>query len=179
VSQHRAGGSPGSTQTGRALLVIVAVLVVGWLVLRHGSSSTGVTTATTHAPAAASSTTSSSLAATTTTVALIAPSSIKLQVLNGTGGGNLATEWSNKLKANPGYNTLAPDNSTYTVQASAIYIMTAGYLPEAQHLAAVVGLPASAVNPTIPAPAAAPISAHDRAAANLVLVIGPNLAATA
>jgi hypothetical protein len=158
--------------------VIVAVLVVGWLVLRHGSSSTGSATTTTHA-AARSSTTSSTAPATTTTVALIPPSSIKLQVLNGVGSGQYSTQWSNKLKANPGYNTLAPADATAKVATSVIYIITPGYLPEAQHLAAVVGLPATAVDPTIPAPATAPIPAHARAAANLVLVIGPNLTSTA
>jgi LytR cell envelope-related transcriptional attenuator len=176
MSQHRAGG-PASTPGGRAALVIVAVLVVGWLVLRHGSSSPSAATTTTHTTQ--TSTSSSTVAPTTTTVALIPPASIKLQVLNGVGSGNLATEWSNKLKANPGYNTLAPDDATTKVATSVIYIITAGYLPEAQHLAAVVGLPATAVDETIPAPATAPIPAHDRAAANLVLVIGPNLASTA
>jgi hypothetical protein len=115
---------------------------------------------------------------TTTTVPLIPPSSIKLQVLNGVGTGQLAGEWSNKLKASPGYNTLAADNATAVVTTSTIYVMTIGYIPEALHLATVVGLPASAVDTTI-APASVPIRSSERAAPNLVLVIGPNLAGTA
>jgi LytR cell envelope-related transcriptional attenuator len=175
--EHR-GGS-GGTQTGKALLVIVVVVVVGWLVLRHGSSSPSAASATTRASVPATTTPASTIATTTTTVALIAPSSIKLQVLNGVGSGMLATEWSNKLKANPGYNTLAPNNATATVPTSTIYVMSAAYIPDADHLAALVGLSSAAVNPTVPAPASAPIPTGARAAANLVLVIGPNLAGSA
>jgi hypothetical protein len=42
-----------------------------------------------------------------------------------------------------------------------------------------VGLPVTAVNQTIPAPASAPIPANARTTANLVLIIGPDLAAHA
>jgi hypothetical protein len=100
-------------------------------------------------------------------------------VLNGVGTGTLAGQWSAKLKANPGYNTLAPDDATAKVAASMIYVLTPGYLPEANALAAAVGLPASAVNPTIPAPLSAPIRATERTIANLVLVVGPDLAGRA
>jgi hypothetical protein len=110
---------------------------------------------------------------------LIPPSSIKLQVLNGTGSGQLATQWSNKLKANPGYNTLAPADATTTVPKSEIFIVTPGYQREADALATTVGLTAAAINPTIPPPASAPIPSTARANANLVLVIGPDLASTA
>jgi len=65
------------------------------------------------------------------------------------------------------------------VPASVIYVMTAGYIPEADNLATRVGLAISAVNTTIPAPAAAPIPATERAAPNLVLVIGRDLAGSA
>jgi hypothetical protein len=100
-------------------------------------------------------------------------------VLNGTGSGQLATQWSNKLKANPGYNTLAPADATATVPRSEIFIVTPGYLREAEALAATVGLTSAAINPTTPPPASAPIPSSARANANLVLVIGPDLAAKA
>jgi hypothetical protein len=100
-------------------------------------------------------------------------------VLNGTGSGNLATEWSNKLKANPGYNTLAPADATSTVPKSEIYIVTPGYLHEADALAVTVGLTATSINPTAPPPASAPIPSTARANANLVLIIGPDLASKA
>lgn len=166
----------GTTHTGKALLVIIAVVVIGWLVLKHGPSTRAATSSTTHPRAGATSTTSSTVSSSTTSTTLVPVASIKLQVLNGTGSGNLATQWSEKLKANPGYNTLAPDNATSTVAQSVIYIITPGYLPEARQLAAAASLPASAINTTIPAPASAPIPAAERANANLVLVIGPDLA---
>ncbi len=172
------GVGSGGMQTGKAVLVIVVVVVVGWVVLRHGTSSTsaGSTPTTTHAPA---TTVPSSTAVPTTTVPLVAPANIKLQVLNGVLTGSLAGEWSAKLKANPGYNTLPPDNATAKVAQSEIYVVTPGYGPEANALAVAVGLPATAVNPTTPPPPTAPISAADLRQANLVLIIGPDLAGSA
>ena len=166
----------GGSQTLKAAIVIVVVVVVGWLVLKHNPSkqkAAGPTT-TVH-----SATVPSTAATTTTTVPLIPPSSIKLQVLNGVGSGSLAGEWSSKLKTEYGYQYQPPDNATAVVTTSTIYVMTAGYVPEADRLATQVGLTPAIVDPTIPAPASAPIPASERAGANLVLVIGPNLASTA
>jgi hypothetical protein len=172
------GRSSGSTQTGKAVLVIAVVVVVGWWVLLKSSPSSHVAsgaTTTLH-----TTTTIHQATAPTTAVApLIAPASIKLQVLNGLQTGNLAGQWSTKLKANPGYNTLPPDNATAKVAASQIYIMTPGYQREANALAVAVGLPVTAVNQTVPAPATAPIPAAERTTANLVLIIGPDLAGSA
>ena len=100
-------------------------------------------------------------------------------MLNGVLTGNLASEWSTKLKANPGYNTLPPDNATAKVAQSQIYVITPGYQREANALAVAVALPVTAVNQTVPAPASAPIPAAERTTANLVLVIGPDLAGSA
>jgi hypothetical protein len=170
------GGSSSGTQTGKAVLVIAVVIVIGWLVLAKSNTPTkAASTATTHH----TTTTLAPTAPTTTLAPLIAPAQIKLQVLNGVLTGNLASEWSNKLKANPGYNTLPPDNATSKVAASQIYIITPGYQREANALAVAVGLPVTAVNLTAPAPASAPISAAERTAANLVLIIGPDLAGSA
>ncbi len=73
--------------------------------------------------------------------------------------GSLAGEWSAKLKANPGYDTLAPLNATAKVAQSEIYIVTPGFQREANALAVAVGLPVTAVNVTVPPPASAPIPA--------------------
>jgi hypothetical protein len=173
----RPGGGPSTgTQTGKAVLVILVVVLVGWLVLSKSSSSPRATgSATTRH----TTTTKLNSAPPPTTVPLIPPSSIKLQVLNGVLTGNLAGQESTKLRANPGYNTLAPDNATVRVAASQIYVITPGYLREADALATAVGLPISAVNQTVPAPATAPIRTAERITANLVLVIGPDLAGSA
>jgi hypothetical protein len=169
----RTGGGSGATQTGKAVLVIAIVVVVGWWVLLKSTPSAHVAsaTSTTHATTTVRPTTPP-----TTAVALIPPASIKLQVLNGVLSGNLAGQWTTKLKANPGYNTLPPDNATSKVAASEIYIITPGYQREANALAVAVGLPVTAVNQTVPAPATAPIPTAERTTANLVLVIGPDLA---
>lgn len=163
----------GGTQTGKAILVIVVVMVLGWIVLRHGPS----TTVGTAAQRTSVSVTTTTVPPTTTT--LVPAASIKVQVLNGTGSGNLASQWSAKLKTTAGYNTLAPDDTTSKVTASAIYVITPGYIPEAYALATAVGLPQSAVNTTVPAPSSAPIPASERSKADLVLVIGPDLASRA
>ena len=173
-------GSGDGIHTLKALILIVVVVLIGWVVLHHTTkphSSASSATSPTTVPTAP--TTVPGGATTTTTVALIPPSSIKLQVLNGVGSGQLATEWSNKLKANPGYNTLAPADATATVPASRIYIVTPGYQREADALATTVGLTAAAIVPTAPPPASAPIPSTARTNANLVLVIGPDLAAKA
>jgi len=176
----RGGGASGGSQTLKAVVVIVVIVAVGWLVLDKSSTSTTRTAGsptTKHSSHGSTSTTLSGIP--TTTIPLIPSQSIKVQVLNGVGTGNLASEWSTKLKSRFGYDTLAPDNATTTVTASEIYVMTVGYGPEADLLASRIGLPASVVNPTIPAPATVPIKSSERAAPNLVLVVGPNLAGSA
>jgi hypothetical protein len=172
---NRPAGTPrdGGVHAGKAALVIAVVVLIGVLVLHHSKTSkVGAATSTSRSPAASSTTTAPS----TTTTTVVPPASIKLQVLNGTGSGNLASRWATKLRTSPGYNTLAPDDSTSKVTQSEIFVETPGYLPEAYALAAAVGLSQSAVNTTVPAPASAPIPATERSKANLVLVIGPDLA---
>lgn len=167
------------TQTGKAVLLVVVAFLIGLGLLRTTGSAkaTSAPAAKKSAPATRSATTTTSTSTTTTTtVPLVAPSQIKLQVLNGLLTGPLSADLSAKLKANPGYDTLPPDNATHKVLKSAIYVVTPGYLPEAKVLANTVGLPQSVINPTIPAPASTPIVASERAQANLVLVIGPGLA---
>jgi LytR cell envelope-related transcriptional attenuator len=161
--------------------LIVVVVLIGWAVLHHTTKPSHGSSSSASSPTTAphSSTTVPGSATTTTTVPVIPPSSIKLQVLNGVGSGQLATEWSTKLRANPGYNTLAPADATATVPKSEIYIVTPGYLREAEALATTVGLTSAAINQTTPPPASAPIPSTARANANLVLIVGPDLAGKA
>ncbi len=164
--------------TAAGLVLVVVLLIVGILVL---SKSGG----TTHATATAAATKPKKTAATTTvpapttTTTTVPPSQVKLQVLNGVLVGELATQWSAKLKAGYGYITEPPDNATAKVTTSVIYVLTAGYVPEADVLAQEIGLTSAAVDTTVPPPASAPIPATERSTANLVLVIGPNLVAGA
>ena len=72
---------------------------------------------------------------------------------------------------------MTPNDATAKVSSSIIYVLTPGYEAEGQALAAAVGLPSTAVSTTVPANA--PIPAADKASANLVLIIGPDLAGAA
>ena len=176
----RRPGADGAINPARAIAIIVVLVLVGVLVLYESGrgKSTNASTGTGHHPTTTSSTTPPPPASTTTTTVLPAPQ-VKVQVLNGVLTGTLAGQWSAKLRANPGYITETADNATSKVTSSVIYILTPGYLAEADALARAVGLPASAVNTSLPAPASAPIPSADRQTANLVLVIGNDLAANA
>lgn len=171
MSQPAGRGGEGGVQTVKAVIVIAVLVALGIAVLARATSG--------HNVASASSTTSTTTIPSTTTTTLVPAAQIKLQVLNGVLTGSLAGEWSSKLKSNPGYNTLPALDATSKVTSSQIYVVTTGYTAEAQALAAVVGLPTSAVNSTIPPPSSAPIPSSVLSSANLVLVIGPDLAASA
>jgi hypothetical protein len=113
----------------------------------------------------------------TTTVPLVAPANVRVQALNGLLVGSLAGELNVKLKTD-GYATLAANNATFRVTATSIYVLTPGFVPEADALAQKLGLPTSVVVDTVPPPATAPIPNYILGHADLVVVIGPDLAAT-
>jgi hypothetical protein len=162
--------------------VTVVAVLIAVLVLHHKfSSGADVAGATTPTTKVVTTTTTPNVlgTTTTTTVQLVTPPNIRLQVLNGVGTGSYAGEFTTKLHASPGYNTLQADNATATVGASQIYIVTSGYLPEAKALAATLGLSASSVVATVPPPSTAPIPAADLTKSDLVLVVGPDLVAKA
>ncbi|MBO0729547.1 MAG: LytR C-terminal domain-containing protein [Acidimicrobiaceae bacterium] len=171
-------GTDAGMQTVKAVVLIAVVVVVGVLLLHRspGKTTTVAASATHHATAPPTTVTPR---APTTTTTLVRPAAIKVQVLNGILTGSLSGQWSTKLRTTFGYNTMPPDNATAKVTASAIYVITPGFLAEAQKLAQQVGLPSTAVNPAIPPPTTAPIPPRDKTAPNLVLVIGPELAASA
>lgn len=178
------GGPPGregGVHTAKAVVLIIVLVLIGALVL----SKTALAGKGTAAAGAASHATTTlkkgavTVPPPTTSTTLVPVSAIKVQVLNGVLTGSLAGQWSAKLRANPGYDTLTADNATSRVTASVIYIITPGYQAEANALAATVGLPSSKVDTTIPPPASAPIPTTERTKANLVLVVGPDLAGTA
>jgi hypothetical protein len=114
---------------------------------------------------------------TTTTVALVPPGNIRVQALNGLLVGPLAGDLNVKLKLD-GYQTLNANNATARVPATSIFVLTAGFVPEATALAKRLGLPATVVVSATPPPATAPIPNYVLGHADLVVVIGPDLAAT-
>ncbi len=180
------GGERGSPPAraphpGRAaLLVIVAVAVTVALLTRLGAGSGARSVSASSPPSSGSSASSTTTSTTTTTtVPTKPPSAVELQVLNGLLAGTLSAQWSAKLHADPGYPTLPADNTTAQDPISAIYIVRAGYQPEAQALARTVGLPDSSIVDVVPPPSSAPIPSFDLKEADLVLVIGDSLASKA
>lgn len=175
----RRGGADGGVQWAKALALIAVLVVLGVVILDKTQNSPATRTSTSTRHGAAGSTTTSTVPAPTTTTTLLPAAQVKVQVLNGIGTGSYAGLWTTKLKTQFGYVTEPADDATTKVPTSIIYVLTPGYGPEANQLAARVGLPASTVYPTIPPPAAAPIKTSERATANLVLVVGPDLQGTA
>jgi hypothetical protein len=173
----RPASSGGGTNTARALIllvvaVVVAVVLLGRLGSHHSSSSATKDTATT---------TTVPRTTTTTTAVAISPNQIKLQVLNGLINGSISAEFSAKLKAAYGYDTLAPNDTTKVVTTSSIWVVTPGkgYLNAAYVLAEQVGLPRSAVQTAEPTVSNSSIPTSVLAEANLVLVVGSSLASKA
>jgi LytR cell envelope-related transcriptional attenuator len=174
----RRPGSDSGVQWLKALLLIVVLVVIGVVILAKTGTSKSTHTAGSTRTTTRSSPSTTVLAPTTTTTVLPA-SQVKVQVLNGLLTGSLASQWSTKLKSQFGYQTGLPDDATVKTTSSIIFILTPGYTSEAYQLATNVGLPSTAVNTTTPAPATAPIRASERSTANLVLVIGQDLAGSA
>lgn len=169
----------GGVQWFRALLLIAVLVVIGIVILARTSSSPA--NRASNAPAGAHSTTTVTTvpSSTTTTAPPLPASQVKVQVLNGLRTGNLSSQWTAKLKSQYGYQTGPPADATSAVTTSVIYVITPGYEAEAQQLAARIGLTPSSVNTTVPAPATAPVPAAERASANLVLIVGSDLAGQA
>ncbi|MDQ6783972.1 MAG: LytR C-terminal domain-containing protein [Actinomycetota bacterium] len=156
------------TQTGKAIVLIAIAVLVAVVLLHHRSGPTTVTSkaSTTTAPAPPAS-------VTTSTAPLAAPSGIKVLVLNGTGAGVLAGQFTMKLKE-MGYQTQTPDNTTKTVDGSTVYVVNPKFAAEGQFLAQQLGLPSSAVAPSLPTDA--PIASSEQKIADIILVVGSDLA---
>lgn len=175
----RRARSDGGVQWLKALALIAVLVIVGVVILaRTRTSPLSHTSTSSGSGSHHSTTTVGTVPASTTTTTVLPAAQVKVQVLNGVLTGSVAGQWSTKLKNQFGYITEPADNATEKVPTSIIYVLTPGYEPEAEHLAASVGLPASAVFPQVPPPATAPIPTAERATANLVLVVGPDLAAS-
>jgi len=169
-AQPPAQPTQGSVARGVALVVIA--VVIGLLLLRDDSRATQAAVGTDGAGevddggddgADATVTTT-----TTTTLALRPPSEVKVLVANGSSVDGAAGSATEALEA-LGYVTGTPGNSE-TVPSTVVYF-TEGYQAEAEALAEAIGAPASAVAPM---PAVAPVD--DLQLANVLVVIGPDLA---
>jgi hypothetical protein len=147
------------------VLLIVAV-VLGILLLQVGSRPVVNPTAASATPP----TVPKKPPPPTTTTTTLARSSVHVLVANGVGYGELATEFGDELQTE-GWSVLPPVNATANVNASNVYY-AAGMEPNAAPVAAALGLKTSAL---LPLTSSVPVSSAT--GADVVVVIGPDLAA--
>lgn len=170
------------TQTTKAVLLVAVAVVVGIVML----SRTPTTTTNTTTPAGSShganggavakSTTTTVPATTTTTTSLPAPSTVKVVIFNGTPTPHGAGYFSTKLHG-LGYDTLAPENATVTNQAkSVIYVLVAGYEGSGAAIAKALGLPATAVQTTMPTTVPIPTAVIKATSPDIAILLGNDIA---
>jgi len=158
---------------GRGLLLVVVAVVVGVLLLPSATRAPLVATANT----TGTSTTTSTPATAgghgahhgTTTTTSLPPASIHVLVANATTTNGVAGAVTAYL-ATKGFATLTATNALLKVTASEIYAV-GGATADVAPVAAALNLPSSSVEPTA---ASAPVASST--GANVVVVVGPDLA---
>ena len=168
---------PGGMHTGRAILVILLVVVVGWLVLHHrtttthaGTTPTTAATSTGRAHARHHPADDGGARATRQHQAAGAQRDVDREPLRGV---ERQTQGQPRLRH-------AGRPQRHRQGGGVRDLCRHARLPARSHaLAVAVGLPATAVNATTPPPTSAPIPGGVASTANLVLVIGPDLAGSA
>ncbi len=181
---HASGDGPSSrdagtpttagTHTTKAVLVVVVAVVLAVVALSGlttSHSATGASQVATTAPPVAAV----PPAPTTTTTPPPAPASVKVLVFNGTTAPHGAGYFSTKLQG-LSYDTLAPENATITtVNSSQVYVAMPGYMSSAANVAAGLGLPATAVQPSLPATAPVSSSAVKTNSPDVVVLVGSDI----
>jgi hypothetical protein len=167
--------APPVAPTGflRGVGVVVVAVVIGVLLLPSATRAPlDVTTASQSTPTTTPTpTTTAPTAATTTTLATIVPgaTSIHVLVVNGTSITGLAAGTATYLRSR-GFLTLTPTNATTKVTGTQVYDVS-GPTSSATRVTEVLGLTASTIQPTSAVPPVA-----NPAGANVVVVVGPDLA---
>ena len=168
---------------GKAAALIVAAVLLGVIVLRDNSAGGSSVSAGDFDDVVSQFTTTTLSpdddfeADTTTTVASVlhAKNTVKVTAINATGTAGKANLAKNKLVA-AGYNALKPGTATQTVTnsrpASVVYVVTSGYEADAREIAALFGLPDSAVRSPLPSPSP---STEIQADANIVVLVGSGI----
>ncbi len=158
----------GSPARG-AILVVVAVLVGIALLRDEGASTAQINVGATDSPSVTDAGDGGTGSSTTTTTAPPrAPAEVKVLVANGSDVNGAAGAQTDALEA-LGYVAANPTNAE-PVPATVVYY-TVGYQAEAEALASAIGAPATSVTP-LPTPA--PVA--DMQLANILVVVGPDLA---
>jgi hypothetical protein len=157
----------------RAIIVLVLFVVVTVLVLGEihpPAAKSASAAAPTSVPASPTSTTKPAHPSTTTTT--IAPSKVSVLVANGTEVSGAAATITNQLQP-AGWDLLTPVDASAQVPASRVYYV-AGFQQPAATVATSLHLSVAAVAPYT---TTAPISSIGTA--EVVVVVGPNLASSA
>jgi hypothetical protein len=157
-----------TVRVGRGIALVVVGVALG-VILFHtiGRPQAGSVASVAAAPVV--SPTTPTTAPTPTTAAPHPPAQVKTLVANGTKTSGAGAKVSDTLRK-AGYDVLAPTNTTTTAPSSAV-LFAPGYASEAGAVATALGLPQSSV---MPVPAASPVI--NAQAANVIVVIGPDLA---
>lgn len=170
--------SGGSTvHVGKAAALIVAALLLGFIVLRDDGGGTRVSASDIQESIDDFTETTLADESPTTTAAptLHAKNAVKVVAINATGTAGKAGQAQSKLAA-AGYNALKPGTATKSVSdsrpASVIYVVTSGYELDAQEIAALFGLPDSAVRSGLPNPSPSSEIPPD---ANIVVLVGSGI----
>lgn len=157
-------------EPARAIGVVVVAIVVGVLCLGVGARPPVGSRETTFSSATTVPSPTSSTTTTTSSPTVAATAAVKVLVANGETVSGAAAYFATKLKKD-GWGTLAPVTATGPASTSTVYYAT-GQSRFADAIAASLGLSRSTVQPISPA---TPVSSV--AGANVVLVVGSNLAA--
>ncbi|MGQ0521679.1 MAG: LytR C-terminal domain-containing protein [Actinomycetota bacterium] len=163
-------GKSAGMAAGRGALLLTVAVVLG-IVLLNAADDPPPDRVTASSPDDDSSQTSTTLAAPTTTVATVPlrpPPEVKVLAANGTTTKGVARKVTDQLKG-AGYNVLSPTDSQQA-GTSAVYF-TGDYEREAATVAEALGLPTTVVA-ALPNPP--PLT--DARGANVIVVVGPELA---
>jgi len=164
-------GRSAGMAAGRGAAVLVVAVIIGILLLNKVDDPPARRVATGDGGSGTAETTTTVAESVPTTVPVRPPAEVKVLSANGTKVNGAAGKTRDALKA-LGYNVLSPIETKKPVEASVVYF-TPGFDREAQTVAQALKLPPTSVQP-LPAVAALPVS--DLRGANVVAVVGPELA---
>jgi hypothetical protein len=163
-------GRSAAGSTARGVVLLVIALGLGILLLQSTDRSPTLTTTQSAAPTTVTPTTAPAPAVTTSTLPPARdPKTVKVLAANGSVVNGLALKTKEKLQA-AGYDALSPVTANLKVTATQIYYAP-GYQSEGLAVAAVLGVPATVVQPV---PAKVPVA--NPVGANVLVLAGPDLA---
>jgi hypothetical protein len=164
---------PGRPHSGRGLALVIVAVVIGVLLLpsatRGPLSASAVSAGSSSTTLPPGKTPSSGHGTSTTTTTTVPPASIHVLVANATEVNGVAGAVTTFL-ASKGFATLTATNALLKVTASEVFTV-GGATADVAPVVAALGLPASSVEP---AASAAPVAST--AGANVVIIVGPDLA---